>query len=153
MEWNYLSIPKLERCSRWSLDKLFNLTMYHWYTYLPSQSEPVNNQTMTNINAINTIGTFCSGTANNGFNDEDAVSPFFSNTTVKGLRVKWSNIFVVYSQKTSYDQVLWSLATAKCALVVYKSLTNLSLSKMLWNFKLKIFFQFGIYVNDISPLT
>ena len=34
--WNYVSIPKLERCSRWSLvkDKLFHPTLYHGCNYL-----------------------------------------------------------------------------------------------------------------------
>ena len=38
MGWNYLSIPKLQRCNRWSLgmDKLFHLTLYqtHYLTML-----------------------------------------------------------------------------------------------------------------------
>ena len=36
MGWNYLSIPKLQRCNRWSLgmDKLFHPTLYQVYDYL-----------------------------------------------------------------------------------------------------------------------
>ena len=36
MRWNYLSIPKLQRCSRWSLgmDKKFHLTLYCACDYL-----------------------------------------------------------------------------------------------------------------------
>ena len=36
MGWNYLSIPKLQRCSRWSLgmDKLFHPTLYWVCDYL-----------------------------------------------------------------------------------------------------------------------
>ena len=36
MGWNYLSIPKLQRCNRWSLgmDKVFHLTLYWTYDYL-----------------------------------------------------------------------------------------------------------------------
>ena len=36
MGWNYLSIPKLQRCNRWSLgmDKKFHLTLYQACNYL-----------------------------------------------------------------------------------------------------------------------
>ena len=36
MGWNYLSIPKLQRCNRWSLgtDKKFHLTLYQACDYL-----------------------------------------------------------------------------------------------------------------------
>ena len=36
MGWNYLSIPKLQRCNRWSLgmDKLFHRTLYQACDYL-----------------------------------------------------------------------------------------------------------------------
>ena len=36
MGWNYLSIPKLQRCNRWSLgmDKWFHPTLYHACDYL-----------------------------------------------------------------------------------------------------------------------
>ena len=36
MGWNYLSIPKLQRCNRWSLgmDKLFHPILYNGYNYL-----------------------------------------------------------------------------------------------------------------------
>ena len=36
MGWNYLSIPKLQRCNRWSLgmDKLFHPILYNGYYYL-----------------------------------------------------------------------------------------------------------------------
>ena len=36
MGWNYLSIPKLQRCNRWSLgmDKLFHPTLYQACNYL-----------------------------------------------------------------------------------------------------------------------
>ena len=35
MRWNYLSIPKLQQCNRWSLgiDKLFYPTLYWTYVY------------------------------------------------------------------------------------------------------------------------
>ena len=36
MDWNYLSIPKLQRCNRWSLgmDNKFHLTFYQTCNYL-----------------------------------------------------------------------------------------------------------------------
>ena len=36
MGWNYLSIPKLQRCNRWSLgmDKLFHPALYNWCDYI-----------------------------------------------------------------------------------------------------------------------
>ena len=36
MEWNYLSIPKLQRCNRWSLemDKWFQTTLHYGRNYL-----------------------------------------------------------------------------------------------------------------------
>ena len=36
MGWNYLSIPKLQRCNRWSLgmDKLFHSTLYNGCDYI-----------------------------------------------------------------------------------------------------------------------
>ena len=36
MGWNYLSIPKLQRCNRWILgmDKQFHLTLYQACNYL-----------------------------------------------------------------------------------------------------------------------
>ena len=36
MVWNYLLIPKFQRCNRWRLgmDKLFHATLYQAYDYL-----------------------------------------------------------------------------------------------------------------------
>ena len=50
VRWNYLSIPKLQRCNRWSLgmDKWFNLTLYNGCNYLSMLGSKLNHVTERN---------------------------------------------------------------------------------------------------------
>ena len=57
MWWNYLSIPKLQRCSRWSLgmDKLFHLTLYWACGYLSMLGSNIINVSKQGSRAIDRV--------------------------------------------------------------------------------------------------
>ena len=69
MGWNYLFIPKLQRCNRWSLgmDKPFHPTLYQAYSYLSVLELKLNHvckrgpliQKIQEIKSSNTIQIFC----------------------------------------------------------------------------------------------